>query len=356
MLPDADQVRYSTMRDDIPNVAPSPAEIGVVVVTFNSARVILDCLDSLESQEGPRPKIVVVDNCSSDDTVQIVRSWFLSRGEFVEGLATTGFLEEGQKQDVLIRSLINVGFAAGVNIGLQYLARQKPIRHFWILNPDSIVDPAATSAIVETAHAHHDYGLLCGRICFIEPKSLIQTDGGKINRLTGVTKNLNLGRYEDETTLPDEELIEFVSGANMVASRAFYETVGPMNDDYFLYYEEVDWALRRGDLKIVSAPRFVVRHHAGTAIGSASPHAEASPFSLWFRYRSRMRFMRRFYPKCLPIAIGFALGKSFQLALNGRIPHAIAIMRATLNFGAPQVVRSTLSQEASRLVFRKFIP
>ena len=142
--------------------------------------------------------------------------------------------------------------------------------------------------------------------CYAEPPHRIQIDGGTVNRWTGVTSNINLGAEAAQAPLPKGEDMDFVTGANLVASRRFYETVGPMREDYFLYYEEADWALRRGSLPIVFADGFVVYHHAGTSIGSPTLERLASPFSFFFKYRSRMMFVRRFHPIALPVAVAYA--------------------------------------------------
>ena len=82
----------------------------------------------------------------------------------------------------------------------------------------------------------------------------------------------------------------------MVVSRDFLARVGPMREDYFLYYEEVDWALRRGDLPLAFAGDAIVYHHGGTSIGTGRLDERPSAFSNYFNYRNRMRFMRRFHP------------------------------------------------------------
>ena len=105
----------------------------------------------------------------------------------------------------------------------------------------------------------------------------------------------------------------------MVVSREFLARTGPMVDDYFLYYEEVDWACRRGELPLVLAPDAIVYHHGGTSIGTGQLNERPSGFANYFNYRNRMRFMRRFHPLRLPVAYALNLariGKS--LTIDGR--------------------------------------
>jgi len=333
--------------------------VGVVVVTFNSSDVIIGCLESLLAQEGAEPRVVLVDNASTDATVAIVREWAARRAEagtadpLHEVAGRLGDTDPISTHFTLLHSPVNRGFAGGVNLGLAYLAADPGVQHFWVLNPDAYAEPQATQAILAAARQTPGYGLISGRVCYAEPMHTIQSDGGRINWRTGVTSNINMQRNASETPLPEPSQIEFVSGANMVASRRFYETAGPMKEDYFLYYEEVDWALRRGKLPLIVAPGFITHHHAGTSIGSHTPNRIATPFSYWFLYRSRMRFIRRFRPAAFPLALAYATAKAFQLCMRGAFPQATTLLGAVFGLPAPKAVRGRLSAEAAQIAFGK---
>jgi len=327
--------------------------IGVVVVAFNASDVILGCVESLLAQSGGRPKIVVVDNASTDDTVPVIRKWAANHPEFdVNEFASGERPALAEAGDVaLLHSTANTGFAGGVNLGLAFLAGMPEIGHFWVLNPDAFADEGATGAIMAAAATVPGYGLMGGRVCYADPKTRIQIDGGTVNFWTGVTGNVNLGRDADQTAQPRADQLDFITGASMIASRRFYESVGPMREDYFLYYEEADWAMRRGDLPLVVAPGLVVYHHAGTAIGSPTLDRMASPFSFWFKYRGRTLFIRRFNPVALPVTLAYAGAKAVQILLKGARPQAVALLRGALCLPPPKEVRDRLSPEAQKIAF-----
>ena len=125
-----------------------------------------------------------------------------------------------------------------------------------------------------------------------------------------------------------------------------------MEEDYFLYYEEVDWAFRRGDLPLVYCEDGLVHHRAGTAIGSRKI-VPGSPrrFSMYFKYRGpHVRFMRRFNPdRAFPTAYGFALcqtgpGQRFRWPPSRRPGRKL---RATLvGLRPPKAVSARLSRAA----------
>lgn len=338
--------------------------LGVVVVTFNSGEVVLDCLESLLADRSVPMSVVVVDNASTDGTPDLVRDWAAGRRAWVcppdipfalsasaKPVALADAAEGPTRLPAisLIGAGVNGGFAAGVNIGLAHLARDPAIGRFWVLNPDSLAAPGAARAFA-TFDAG-PFSLMGGRITYIDPPGRIQIDGGTIDRRTGVTGNLNLGRDIDEAPVPGAGDMAFISGASMVASRAFYDRVGPLREDYFLYYEEVDWALRRGDLPLAFCPDARVYHRAGTSIGSPTLERIASPFSLYFKHRARLRFVRRFLPAARPTALAYTVAKAGQYALKGHGAEAWATMAGAFGLRAPASVRSRLGPAAAERAF-----
>ena len=342
--------------------------IGIVIVSYGSADVILDCLESLLAANRRGFRIVVVDNASPDGTPDLIRNWAADEGHRVSqdipfdvGQARRPIrLREGgrelapdrEAQVTLIETGANLGFAGGVNVGIAHLARDPDVAHFWVLNPDSVVPGEALDALSARVGEVGRYGLMGGRVLYLERPDRIQIDGGLVNYMTGVTGNHNLNSPADAPS-PDPAKLDFVTGASLVASRAFLERAGPMREDYFLYYEEVDWALRRGDLPLVHCPGLVVYHRGGTAIGSPKAGQSASPFSLYFKHRGRMRFLRRFNPNALPVGYAYGLVKAIGLMRRGERDGARAILAAIHGRPAPGPVAARLSDEARR---RAFVP
>lgn len=340
--------------------APLP-RLGVAIVTFNAADVILDCLESLLAAQGVDLRIVVVDNASSDDTLAAIRAW--ASGDrpysapddipFPLPPAPKPVSLDGSDRITLVEAGVNAGFAAGVNIGLSRLAAMEDVDHFWVLNPDSVAAPDAPAAYAACAAANPGYGLMGGRTCYLDPPERIQMDGGTVNRWTGVTGNLNLGASDAQTPCPSVDQFDFITGANVIASRRFYEDVGPMPEDYFLYYEEVDWAFRGAHLPRVYCDRVRVYHRTGTAIGSPTLDRIASPFSMYFKYRGRMRFMARINPVAIPVAWAYAMAKAAQITLKGARAEAWALITGASGLAPPRAVADRLSPEARSIAFAK---
>jgi hypothetical protein len=346
--------------------------LGVVIVTFNSGSEAVDCAESLLAAAhglGVRLRVALVDNASADDTVARLRAWVSGRtayappadlpfapGPLPKPLAMVegdpGLAAAAEDRLALLHSGNNLGFAGGVNVGLAYLARFADIRHFWVLNPDSVVPPAALAALAARLETETPYALLGGRVTYLDPPDMIQIDGGTVSRRTGATGNVHLGLPDATTPPPDPAELDFIMGANMVASRAFYDAAGPMREEYFLYYEEVDWAMRRGGLPLAYCDGFRIYHRAGSAIGSPTLSRVASPFSLYFKHRGRMMFLRRFFPRSRAFGYAYSLAYAARLLLQHRAPaEARAVIAGAFGLAPPAAIRARLSPRAAEIAF-----
>lgn len=121
-----------------------------------------------------------------------------------------------------------------------------------------------------------------------------------------------------------------------------------MTEDYFLYYEEVDWAFRRGDLPLRLVSDVVVYHYGGTTIGSGSTSRRASAFANYFNYRNRIRFLWRFRPVSVPVGLAYALAKAIQLALIGAHDEARAVFAGAFALAPPAAIRDRIAPGPAR--------
>ena len=341
-----------------PGVAP--ARLGVVVVTYRAADFIGDCLESVMASDHADLALVVVDNASPDATVEAIRGW-ASGATPVDRTAwpfdsprpvrrpvplterTAGDADTPPGAGVtLVHSGANLGFAGGVNLGLACLAADPAIGAFWVLNPDTVVPPGTAGAFARAAGAP-GAALLGGRVLYLEAPETVHTDGGRLHPWRAGVVSVNMRRPAETTPLPDAGSLDFVSGASMVASRAFLDRAGPLAEDYFLYFEEIDWALRRGDMPIRLVPGAVVHHRAGASIGSGSGQAPPSSLSAFFMFRNAIRFTARWTPWWLPTAWAVGLLQiARRFGRHSAWAQAGAALRGLLGLGPPEAVRRRL--------------
>lgn len=317
--------------------------IGVIIVTFQSADVIAACLESLRTSTEPNLHVVVCDNASEDGTRDVIRNWAEAKN-----VALTELTPDGPPVSAgfsMLNTGGNLGFAGAVNAGLTRLLAAPDVDLFWVLNPDCEALPDTASAFARKAQEAGPFALMGGRIRYHEAPGHIQSDGGVVFPWSGICKNLNSGLLPQTAVTPDPTTLDFISGASVVASRQFVEQAGLMTEDYFLYYEEIDWAARRGDLPLILCPEAEVMHHGGTTIGTGAMNRRPSPFANYFNYRNRMRFVRRFRPMALPTAWLLSMLRVTKLVSLGAMDEALAAARGLNGLPPPAAVRDRIAPE-----------
>lgn len=190
--------------------------ISVVVVTHNSAADVRGTLEALLPQLRPDDEVIVVDNASTDGTAAAVR--------------------EAAPDAQVVSSGGNLGFAGGVNVGVDEATR--PL--VFLLNPDAEVLPGCVDALRSTAGTQPGWG--AWQALVVLPDGRINTSGGRIHPL-GFGWAGNWG--EPATAAPEApEEVGFASGAAMCLRRTAWEDVGGFDPSYFMYGEDLDVSLR----------------------------------------------------------------------------------------------------------------
>ena len=128
----------------------------------------------------------------------------------------------------------------------------------------------------------------------------------------------------------------------MFVSRAFLEQTGLMREDFFLYYEEIDWCCRRGDLPMLFCVQAAVHHDGGHSLGSAGVDSGPSAMAAYFMGRSRMRFMWSHRPLALPVAYMYSVAKSLKFLVKGQAQACSAMLRGISGLPAPRAVQERL--------------
>ncbi len=326
----------------------------VVLLNWRGWRDTIACLESLFASTGPRMRVIVCDNASGDGSLERIEEW--TRGALaaeipphprVAGLlgqmtrrpvcqrvdradAEAGAIDP-QSELILVDNGANLGFAAGNNVGLRLALAQADMDCVWLLNNDTLVEPDCLQEMRSALAAAGDRAVCGSMIHFFDQPDVIQAIGGnRFNRLTG-TAACSEGRFLHESelqgTAQTEASLAYVSGCSMLLPRSFLEEVGLMGEDYFLYYEEIDWFTR-------SAGRFPIRiaadahlyHREGSAIGSPGWQRPASSFADYHLHRSRLIFMHKHYRRFLPLCYLGGLADVAKCLLKGQFSNARAVL------------------------------
>jgi GT2 family glycosyltransferase len=211
----------------------------------------------------------------------------------------------------------NLGYGGGVNVAIRCIGTVPGWRGVWILNPDTEPDPMALQTVAEYAE-RGGYGLVGCRLVSAG-QNRIQMRGGRWRPLIG--RGLALGYGEPADSPADagaiEQRLQWISGAALYATREFVEAVGPMNEKYFLYGEDVDWALRRGRFRLGYAHDAIVHHAHGTTIGSAASIRSRSNLSVYLTERNSLLLTRDWFPVLYPLVVLATLVLTLDYLVRG---------------------------------------
>ncbi|MDO9094862.1 MAG: glycosyltransferase family 2 protein [Rubrivivax sp.] len=303
----------------LPSSEGSLSRVYIVILNWNGWRDTIECLESLWHLQGVAWTAVVADNGSSDGSPQHLQAWahghqaaaptpFLSQLPCAKpvAMAKVALAEldrplQSPASVVLIENGENLGFAGGCNTGIRLAMAQPDCAYVWVLNNDSVVDPGALRAMLDLCQAQGRVGVCGSQIRYYDRPQLVQNFGGTLNRWFFTVHSIACG--VPAQTLPAVAgRVDYVPGASMLVTREFLRRVGPMPEDYFLYYEEVDWVERaRWQFDLAITRDSIVYHRGGASIGSPMEPSVRGLRSDYFMLRGRVRLARRFYPARLPV-------------------------------------------------------
>ena len=221
--------------------------LAIIVLNWNGADDTLNCVESLQ-QQTLRPEIIIVDNNSSDDSVERFEDHIKS-----------------QKKDapILIKNSQNLGFAGGINTGLIY-AKEHNFEYIGVLNPDAIADKKWCRALVDELSTHLDCGIATG---------IMQRRDGKTLDTTGdfyTTWGLPGPRNRDEPieNAPSKPGEVFgATGGGAIYRAAIFDDIDMFDEDFFMYYEDVDLSFRAqlAGWKVRFTPEAIAYHKVGAS-------------------------------------------------------------------------------------------
>ena len=299
---------------------PSPLTT-IILVNWRGCGDTLECLEALLRMARQDFNVIVCDNGSGDGSIERLVAWAqgptppphaggpwsrlparrvretfdwqVLRDEESHGYAgplpflTVVALDE------------NRGFAGGNNVGVALARRCSDVRYLWFLNNDTVVEPGCYAALLDRFAGDPTIGQCGPTIAFYAAPDRVQALGGSSFRWTTARgRHIGIGTTVDR--LPDAAGVEaqmaYVSGASLMIRRDLMDLIGFMGEDYFLYCEELDLALRSpAPFRLAWARQAVLWHKEGASIGSRST-GRPSDTSLYYLTRNALVFVRRHRP------------------------------------------------------------
>jgi hypothetical protein len=324
----------------------------VLIVNWNGWGDTIECLESVFRLDYPDYRVIVCDNGSTDDSHAQIVDWAeghlmtpvvgeqgphrrLSNPPIEKPISYTVYdrqqAEEGGDRTldprlILIQTGGNLGFAGGNNVGLRYALERGDFDYVWLLNNDTVVDPQSLMGLVARMADKPSAGMCGSTLLHYERPGRVQACGGGYY-CQWIGLPWHIGQSRSATNLPSTEHVErwmsYVVGASLLVSRDFLEQIGLMCEDYFLFFEEVDWMMRsKGHFAIAYAQDSIVFHKIGRSIGTSSNPLKKSAVCDYYAIRNRLLFTRRYCPAAFPVIIVLVLAASLLRLMTGRVRRA----------------------------------
>ena len=295
-------------------------KVYIVILNYKGWEDTIECLESVFNLNYLNFQVIVVDNSPTLESINKIKEW--ASGESYINIKTDFknlispsvkkpldyiiISEDDSKINKYNHSLIvikakkNLGFSSGNNIGIKYALRIDDFKYCWLLNNDTVIEKESLINKIDYIEKRKNkkIGILGSKLLYYNNPDKIQAVGGKFNTTFLMSSHVGEGM---SSTVKKEKFptIDYVVGASMFVSNIFLKDVGLLSEDYFLYYEELDWIYRSKNKSWIIdwCENSIVYHKEGGSIGSSNIYKNRSEFSEINIFKSRKIFYNKKYVK-----------------------------------------------------------
>lgn len=280
-------------------------KVAIIILNYNGSADTIACVESLLALSYENYELVIIDNASTDNSQTEISNWLEAKS--ITTLKNTDAIKYqlSSNNPVNISWIVakeNKGFANGNNQGIKYALEHVGASYVWLLNNDTIVAKDALLELMKQIKEKENCGICGSMMLEYKHKEIIQGYAGRYFKFSGKTILIQAGIEYGLTSKPNTK-IDFPIGASMLVSKDFIKDVGLMCEDYFLFFEELDWVTRgkKKGWEFDVAWNSKVWHKGSVTVGRSSKKSD------FFTLRSRLLFTRKFYPYALPTIYFFTL-------------------------------------------------
>ncbi len=249
--------------------------VAVILVNWNGYEYTVQCLQSLRKLDYSNFTVILVDNASTDGSLQKIKQQFSDL--------------------VFIENRENTGFTGGNNTGMAY-ALEENYEYICLLNNDTEVETDFLKVLVAEIENDPGIGAVQPKIRYNHNRAVIWNAGGFFRGLWGTPvvrgeNRVDRGQYEQSS------VVEWVTGCCILVKASTVRECGPLNDRYFAYFEDVEWSfrIRKSGKRLVYLPKAIIYHEAGVASKTKEQGKEGfiSPFAHYLNVRNHLYLVRQ---------------------------------------------------------------
>ncbi len=247
----------------------SDMSVGIVIVNYNGAKFQNDCIRSLLKINYDNFKIIVVDNNSQDNSMDLLN-------EFKDERIVKVYLDD------------NYGVATGNNKGIEK-SKELGMDFTLLLNNDTEVEPDFLEKMVQD---YEPKCLVAAKMFYYFDKELLCYGGGKFVPLKASAYHL-FDRCKDLNTNKYPKYCNYAPTTCLLVKNSDFDIIGLMDDDYFLYYDDVDFIYRacyKNGFKVKFSKDAVIYHKDGL-----STKGKASLLSIYYSSRNKLYFVHKYH-------------------------------------------------------------
>ena len=297
--------------------------VTIVIVTYNSAKFTENCLRSVQKLDTGRQNfdVVIVDNNSADATLREVRGNF-----------------PGIK---IIENKINLGFAGANNVAIKEIKT----KYVALLNPDTEVDNAWLSELVNIAESDPKIGMVGSKVLSLKDRKTVLSYGVTLCKSGRAIETIDAGM---EPFCP--------SGVSTLYRKELLDSVGALDGDFFAYFEDVDlaWRAKRAGWKCAYACKSIVYHHV------SANWIYGSPAQMYYCIRNRLWTIAKNWPASYILRYSFffssmALFQAFYVLLKSKSIRGFSALADCIK-GLPRMIKRRKLNDSKPSLTPVFIP
>ncbi|WP_317319717.1 glycosyltransferase family 2 protein [Subdoligranulum variabile] len=282
--------------------------VGIVISNYNGWQDTVQCLESLQKQTYRDFEIILLDDASTNDSVQQLQKHLTENTVFLPQEANSGFA-----------AVNNVGMRRALADGCDWVL---------LLNNDTVVAPDFLETLLRETPAG---AVSCPKMLFLDPPDEIWFAGGELDRATGKVKHLG-GHEKDGPAFAEKMQVSFITFCCVLLPRQVVEEVGFLDETLFMYCEDVDYCIRLADagVPLWFLPDAKIWHKAGGSAGGMLSVYYITRNTLYLTCKGKSALQIR--AKTLPVLISGAARYALTKLLGRKKGRSYGAFRGALDF------------------------